>query len=95
MGASVDEHDAAILFPSKHSGFLPEVKHEVFSDKIQIVVAGVKANHRHLLAPLLDKLLALFGYPFEVRWHVRSHTSNPGLVGLFWFCLDGPRSRTQ
>ena len=67
---SVDEHHAAIVFPSKHSGFLPEVKHEVFFDKIQIVVAKVKANHRHLLAPLLDKLLALFGYPFEVRWHV-------------------------
>ena len=40
----VDKHNAAILSPSKHSGFLPEVKHEVFSDKIQIVVAGVKPS---------------------------------------------------
>ena len=60
----VGEHDATILFPSKHSGFLPEVKRKVFSDKILIVVTGVKANHRHLLALLLDKLLALLGYPF-------------------------------
>ena len=60
--AGVDKHDAVILFLSKHSSFLPEVKHEVFSDEMQIVMGRVIA--------LFDKLLALFGYPFKVRWHV-------------------------
>ena len=42
------------------------MEYEVFSDKIQIVVAGVKPNYRHLLALLLNSHLSLLAYPCEV-----------------------------
>ena len=47
------EHDASILFPQQTLRLLALGETQSISDKIPIVVAGVKANHRHLLRTIV------------------------------------------
>ena len=54
----VNEHDATVLLRREDILVLGHERDEVLADELEIVVARVEAQHRHLVEPLQD-LLAL------------------------------------
>ena len=81
---SVDEHDATILLRRVDIFVLGHERNKVLADELEIVVARVEAQHRHLVDPLQDLLAlrlrdAVNVWKPELVYHIRSNCLNsPG-----------------
>ena len=64
---SVNEHDATVLFRSEDAFVSCHHRDKVLSDELEIVVARVEADHRHLVDPVHDEV-ALGGGDFLWVW---------------------------
>ena len=53
---SVNEHDATVLLRTVDAFVLCHDQDKVLADKLEIVVARVKADHRHLVDPVHDEV---------------------------------------
>ena len=52
----VDEHDAAVLLRREDIGVSGHERDKILADELEIVVARVEAQHRHLVEPFQDLL---------------------------------------
>ena len=53
---SVNEHDATVLLRSEDAFVLCHDRHKVLADELEIVVARVEPDHRHLVDPAHDEV---------------------------------------
>ena len=53
---SVNEHDATVLLRSEDPAVMCHDRDKVLADKLEIVVARVEADHRHLVNPVHDEV---------------------------------------
>ena len=83
----VDEHDAAVLLRREDIFVLGHERDEVLADELDIVVARVEAQHRHLVEPLQDLLAlrlrdAVNVWKPELVYHIRLDGLVAPLQGL-------------
>ena len=84
---SVYEHDAPVLLSSESILALGHERDEVLADELEVVVARVEAQHRHLVEPLQDLLALRLGDAVDVGktelvYHVRYDCLVAPLQGL-------------
>ena len=84
---SVNEHDTTVLLRSVDAFVLGHDRDKVLADKLEIVVARVEADHRHLVEPGQDTLSLLLRdtvnvWKPELVYHIRSDSLKPPLQGL-------------
>ena len=83
----VYEHDATVLLRSEGILVLGHERDEVLADELEVVVARVEAQHRHLVEPLQDLLALRLGDAVDVGkaelvYHVRYDCLVAPLQGL-------------
>ena len=83
----VYEHDATVLLRREDILVLGHERDEVLADELQVVVARVKTQHRHLVEPLQDLLVLRLGDAVDVGkaelvYHIRYNCLVAPLQGL-------------
>ena len=84
---SVDEHDATVLLRRVNSAVLGHERNKVLANELEIVVARVEAQHRHLVDPFQDEVALACGDSFWVwrevpLFHIRYDRCMAALQGL-------------
>ena len=78
---SVYEHDATVLLRREDLFVLGHERDEVLADELEVVVARVEAQHRHLVEPLQDLLALRLGDAVNVgKAELGYHSRLDGLV---------------
>ena len=65
---SVNKHDATVLLRSEDAFVLCHHRDKVLADELEIVVARIEADHRHLVDPVHDEIaLGCGGFPLGLE----------------------------